>query len=313
MCLLTVYKPGAPIVREHLENGCCVNPDGFGFAVIVGDRIEVGKSMDADAAIEAFTRVREAHPDGWALFHSRITTDGDTNEDNCHPFPIGGDERTILAHNGILPRSARPVGKDKRSDTRILAETLIPRGMFGRMRNRSGRRRLEKWMGIENYPNKLVIFTVDPRYRGSAFILGESLGTWVGDVWHSNSSYLPRPKYTGFYSSAPRMSAEYEAYLAGSISYAEYIDLKFPSTTPIVGGDRCPQCLSTTSVDQRYGYCRDCKLCMDCGDTLEWCMCYDPKSSDGGYPASAYTDTVPMALADLSPAAAERALSEAGE
>ncbi len=97
MCLLTAFTPGAVINREHLLNGAACNPDGYGFALAVDDRIEIGHGMDPYAVVEAFTRVREAHPDTYALFHSRYTTDGTTVVENCHPFFVGGDSRTVLA------------------------------------------------------------------------------------------------------------------------------------------------------------------------------------------------------------------------
>lgn len=296
MCLLSVFRPGAPVVRDHIAAGTFCNPDGFGFAVIVGDRIEIGKGMDADAVMDAFIRVRDTHPDGWAMFHSRLTTDGDTSEDNCHPFVVGNDPRTVLGHNGILPKEARPRGKDSRSDTRILAETLIPGGMFGRIRGRIGRRKLEKWIGKDGYPNKVAILTVDPRYRGNAFILGESRGTWVGDVWHSNDGYLPYiPRYPR--SSSSGMSAEYAAYLRGEVSYADYVDALFTGKSATLTADQCPMCRQRVTVNMDHGYCTACKVCIDCGDDLAWCQCYSGTS--GGYPASELADSLPMALADL--------------
>lgn len=190
MCLLSVYSPGAMVNLDHLRNGAACNPDGYGYAIVAGDRIETGHGMIASAVIEAFDRARQLHPESWALFHSRYTTDGSTTVDNCHPFVVGGDARTVLAHNGVLPRAASPRGQDKRSDTRILAEDLIPAGMFGKLNRSRGRRSLTKWILSEQYPNKIAILTVDPRYRENAFILNESAGEWVAGVWHSNTGYL---------------------------------------------------------------------------------------------------------------------------
>lgn len=306
MCLLSVYRPGAPVVREHILRGTYCNPDGFGFAVIVGDRIEIGKGMDAEAVVAAFIAVREAHPDGWAMFHSRLTTDGETTTDNCHPFIVGGDARTVLGHNGILPAEARPRGKDKRSDTRILAERLIPVGMFGSLRSRRGRKALGKWIAKDGYPNKVAILTVDPRYRERAFIIGEQHGTWVGDVWHSNGGYQSyAERYPRTVSVGSKLSDGYYAYLDGKISYADYLDgLYTGKSAPVLATNACPSCLSAGEVDVNYGYCRDCKVCLDCGDEISWCTCFDASSS--GYPASVMADVLPMALAEL----AERELDE---
>lgn len=274
MCLLSVYSPQALVNVEHLETGADDNRDGYGFAVIVGDRIETGHGMNADAMIEAFDAVRTAHPESWAMFHSRYTTDGPTTPDNCQPFLVGGDERTVLAHNGILPKQARPGPKDHRSDSRILAEAMIPQRMFGRLHRERGRKNLEKWMGIEGYPNKIAILTVDPRYKGNAFILAEDLGEWVDGVWHSNGAYKPwrafRPSTVG------GLKDPWGAYMAGAISYSEYIDLKYGITKPATVA--CWLCEKTSCVDQVYMFCRDCKICLDCYDSIEVCTCWVPAS-----------------------------------
>lgn len=273
MCLLSVYSPYALVDTDHLDAGACHNPDGYGFAVIVGDRIEFAHGMDAYATIEAFASVRERHPESWALFHSRFTTDGLTSEANCHPFIVGGDERTLLAHNGILPRSARPKGADIRSDTRILAESLIPNGHFGKLHRPKGRRKLEQWIGSENYPNKVAILTVDPRYRGNAFILGEGHGEWVDGVWHSNRDYVPWVP-ASIYSSVTSSTA-WERYLSGEISLRQYLDMT--QVGPKLS--ECPKCDRTSTVDQAYQYCRECRLCLDCLSFVEVCDCWSPQSA----------------------------------
>jgi len=255
--MLTFYRPGVMPNLSHLENGARTNRDGHGFAVIVGDRIERGRGMSADAVIEAFDKVRRAHPESYAIFHSRYTTHGLTNEANCHPFFVAGDSRTVLAHNGILPQGAQPLKGDERSDTRILAEDLIPAGVFGHLTNRRARRRLARWMGIEKYPNKIAILTVDPRYGRNAYLINEHLGEWKDGIWYSNSGWCDfRTRYGGSYGyywddvTYPRIGAAtgrvighprsdnstgpgsagtsptdgaWRAYLRGEISYDDYL------------------------------------------------------------------------------------------
>ena len=278
MCLLSVYSPGAVVVPRHLENGAFCNPDGFGFAVIVGDRIEVGKGMDPDAVLQAFIRVREAHPDGWAMFHSRLTPDGEMSEDNCHPFIVGGDERTVLGHNGILPSEARPGKGDVRSDTRILAETLIPRGRFGKLRRARARRNLERWIARDKYPNKVAILTVDPTYPAQAFILGEHHGEWVDGVWHSNDGWKPWKPLKPWRStpSAKVSDSAFKRYVNGEISLSELLD-----ADPRESGTEfiCFACSTDANVDRVYRYCRGCKACLDCFDSIEDCDCWLPQSA----------------------------------
>lgn len=298
MCLLSVYSPGAMVNVEHLEAGAYCNPDGYGFALIVGDRIEVAHGMDAFATIDAFERVRTQHPESWALFHSRYTTDGETNEENCHPFLVGGDRQTVLAHNGVLPKAARPGRGDTRSDTRILAESLIPGGMFGRLHRMRSIRSLERWLTSEDYPNKVAILTVDPRYKDRAFILNEKAGTWVDGVWHSNDGYRPYEPLSTYRGGD---DSPFTAYMRGRISYSEYVDLKYGITKERTD---CPACFGAGTVDVAFMYCKQCKMCLDCYEFLSDCDCWVPHSERVPQPGSTET------AEELSPAVIDAALEK---
>ncbi|MFX0575088.1 class II glutamine amidotransferase [Nocardia nepalensis] len=186
MCILTFIKPGANPDLDALRGGALTNPHGHGYAIITGDTITVGRGMDPDAVIAEFASVRMRFPDGAALFHSRLATHGVRDVENCHPFIVGGDARTVLAHNGILPDEVHPSSGDPRSDTRIAAEELLPRRPFGSLDSWAGRERLERWLGTD----KMVLLTVDPAYRYAGYIFNERRGHWDQGSWYSNNSYL---------------------------------------------------------------------------------------------------------------------------
>ncbi|MBF6250185.1 hypothetical protein [Nocardia farcinica] len=188
MCILTFLTPGSAPDLDALNNGALTNPHGHGYAVLTGTTtITVGHGLDGAAVIAEFAAVRERFPEGPALFHSRLATHGRHDLGNCHPFPVGGDVRTVLAHNGILPSHVHPQPGDQRSDTRIAAEDFLPREPFGPWDSWAGRARLERWLGTD----KMVILTVDPAYRRRAYIFNEHLGIWDNGTWFSNTSYLP--------------------------------------------------------------------------------------------------------------------------
>src|SRR4051812_2097818 len=98
MCILTLFKPGVTPDLLALRAGAAANPDGHGYAVVADGRILTGHGLDPDAVIDQFATVRAEFPDTAALFHSRLATHGAVCADNCHPFVVGGDERTVLAH-----------------------------------------------------------------------------------------------------------------------------------------------------------------------------------------------------------------------
>jgi len=187
MCILTFMPEGTTANIEHLRTGAWNNDDGHGFAVVCGNKIVTGHGMDFEQVLDQFLEVRKRHH-GHALFHSRITTHGTTNVDNCHPFRVGGDPRTVVGHNGMLPIQV-PKG-DPRSDTRIFADTYLPSigGVYA-LDEPDTFASLEKWAA----GSKLVVLTTDEWAVKPFYIINESLGHWDDDgVWWSNNSYKYR-------------------------------------------------------------------------------------------------------------------------
>lgn len=185
MCILTFIPEGVQPDTDALANGADNNPDGHGFAIVdtKQSRIVVRRGMEPNRLIDEFVKMRKTL-DGPALFHSRIATAGLVEKVNCHPFRVGNDPTTVVAHNGILPREAQPAKSDWRSDTRIFAETLLPG------RNFDGRRSMKKlahWLAGD----KLVILTVNPRWEANAYLVNSSKGEWdvKTGIWYSNQSY----------------------------------------------------------------------------------------------------------------------------
>lgn len=231
MCLLTFLPAGVRPDLQALANGAVLNDDGHGFAIVTTTGLLVRRGMNADRLIDEFAAARTRHPDGDALFHSRLATAGRIDVANCHPYAVGGDQRTVLAHNGILPIRVRR--RDPRSDTKLAAEELIP--SLGSLRHRRTRRRLQQWMGPAN---KIVILTVDRRFRHTSYLLNEHAGEWANGIWYSNRDYLPSPD-------------------------------------PLIG--RWPVCRACGGpLADRDEQCAWCGACCDCGMPLGYCLCHYP-------------------------------------
>ncbi|GIJ49376.1 hypothetical protein Val02_62620 [Virgisporangium aliadipatigenens] len=244
MCLLTFYPDGVLPDIAALHNGAAGNPDGHGFAIVADNELIVQRGMDAEDMILAFDDARRRHPDGPALFHSRYTTHGRTAVDNCHPFPVAGDGRTVLAHNGVLPANVQPGKGDLRSDTRIAAEDYLQG--FGSLRLRRTRQRLEKWMTPHN---KMVILTVDRRFKDNAYILNEDAGIWNGGIWYSNDGYL----------------------LDDWAHYYGWDDERL-----LIGDGRAECVHCRTQVDTLARDCWCCGMCFDCDNPDGTCQCFNP-------------------------------------
>lgn len=252
MCMLTYFPPGTEPDLDALANGAEFNDDGHGFAIVTGGRIIVRHGMDSARLIERFGETRAQHPDGPALFHSRFATHGTRNRGNCHPFRVGHDARTVLAHNGILPHRVRPADGDRRSDTRIAAEDFLPHQRYSAWDDPHAQRDLSRWLGTSN---KMLILTVDPRYREHAYLFNEQAGIWDHGIWYS--------------------TADYQGYIhggAGVISAMSDPDAYWA----------CPVCLTHGGIGED-GYCLVCGGCGDCAEPDGYCVCYAPgRFADSG-------------------------------
>lgn len=181
MCLLTFMHEGVTPNIDDLTIGAENNPDGFGFAIHDRTSIVSFSSLNYELVLEKFLQARRTMS-GPALFHSRITTHGGTSVENCHPFTLGGDPLTVMAHNGMLPIDAA----NGRSDTRILAEDLMPQWGGARILNlKSKRKKLSKFAD----GSKLVFLSANPDVQNDWYIINERDGHWSNGVWWSNSSY----------------------------------------------------------------------------------------------------------------------------
>ncbi|GAA3386392.1 hypothetical protein [Cryptosporangium minutisporangium] len=257
MCLLTFLPAGTLPDTEALRTGTETNDDGHGFAIVTDSGLLVEHGLDAEATISAFAALRRRHPEGPALFHSRFGTHGDSGSvENCHPLVVGGDSRTVLAHNGVFPEAVRPAKGDPRSDTRIVAEEFLPG--FGTLRRRRTRLAFQRWM---TPGNKVVILTVDPRFRDNAYILNEDAGVWDGGIWYSNRDYLPSPpsRLRWTYRSTGRL---WDDDRIKELGWREPVQCWICETDLASAEDPCPVC----------GHC------LGCGEFPEDCACYVPAS-----------------------------------
>ena len=268
MCLLMVAKPNAMPTDDQLTCACANNPDGFGYAVHTGKTIITGRGMNHNDVIDRFLTTREKHMNGWAMFHARMTTHGETVKENCHPFRVGGSPETILAHNGILSNVKIPAG-DKRSDTRVFAEDLLP-ARLNILDNKKKFKKLEKWAG----GSKIAVFTTDRRLNKAMYIINEKLGSWDDDgLWWSNSSYKQSYYITPTYGRTGSWVPSYDIAKGDGKYVLDGEDL----TEFVEEGLACSYCGHFfAETDYYHGYCQTCWVCMECQDFEESCMCYTP-------------------------------------
>lgn len=256
MCMLCVIPPNVIPSRDKLEASALNNPHGFGFAIVIPseNRIHCERTMNADTSINRFLEMRTKYPEGYATWHARLATHGSTTVDNCHPFKVGGDDRTYLAHNGILP-IVEPQG-DLRSDTRIFAEDLLPAiGGVSALDND------QVWNLLEDFTSgsKVVVLTVDPRAEHQCYLIHEEKGKVdESGVWWSNDScYLPTYNTT------------YKSSRAFDFFPTTAKDEEFWAMCNV-----CDEVVSDKPKDKNPDYCPTCGSCFMCDIYMSDCMCY---------------------------------------
>ena len=263
MCLLVVCNPNSIPNADDLQRGACANPHGFGFAIQTDSGIISERSMSAKKSVKRFIELRKQYPSGYAMWHARYATHGVKNEQNCHPFKVANTEHdTYLAHNGVLDIHI-PKG-DKRSDTRILAEELLPRlGGVSALDDNYVYDMVSSWAG----GSKLCILTNDPSAEFGIYIINESLGHWDDSgIWWSNNSHKP-------ILATPRTSSYYDYY-----DYSAVSDKEVSIKEEALDFDRleCPNCMALIDYYENEICCPFCNLCYDCSASIDVCLCWTP-------------------------------------
>jgi glutamine amidotransferase len=193
------------------------------------------------------------------MFHARYATHGVKNDDNCHPFKVGGRDDTYLAHNGILDIEIHAT--DKRSDTRIFAEDTLPTiGGVKALDDDNVWKIISKWAS----GSKVAILTLDPSAGEQCYIINESSGFWDNDgMWWSNDTYK---------------ASAWSSYIKPSSTSATAYDNH--TDTEILEDFECPSCRAIAFEDANPYYCEMCYTCFDCvGIYGDSCLCYTPADS----------------------------------
>jgi hypothetical protein len=273
---------------------------------MAGDKIISERTMSAKKSIRRFLELRAQYPEAYALWHCRIATHGVKNEGNCHPFAVGGDTQTYLAHNGML--SLPMADDDHRSDTRYFAEEVLPSmGGVSALDDPALFHILEKW----STGSKIVVLTVDPAAKFNLYILNEKAGEWDTEgVWWSNTYHRPTKTYydndwrgsswrkdDAFYDTH---TYDYKTGVYLPKSKEAVVHAPKELTTGTTTGNvydlfsdewegeelyLCSWCSATLTIDTatKEGGCPNCNLCLDCGDAAGFCLCYLPPTKDYSY------------------------------
>lgn len=184
MCL-AILKPAKLVIpEEHLQSGWQGNSDGGGFAYVRNNKVVIEKGfMKYQDFLTAYNKAFAANKKSPFLIHFRIGTSGDRSKDNTHPFPITGG---ALIHNGGFAGTDAKYSSGP-SDTCLFAQRYKDVLTMDFVKKAG-----DKLVSALGH-NKVITLYDDGTYA----IINEKAGSWVNDIWYSNSSFRSYSRPTG--------------------------------------------------------------------------------------------------------------------
>ena len=187
MCIIIVNKRGM-LSDAILKESNKANPDGAGLMFSVDNHIYMYKNLDGKKIIRAYKVAREEFPDVPMFLHFRISSSGEVDIPNCHPFRV--NRETVLMHNGVLHDYT--VYDSPVNDTRLFIKKVLSKIPQSQLFTSWMQALVEKAIGGGN---KFVML----KRNGEWCIFNEKAGHWVDENWFSNYSYqtpMVRTKYS---------------------------------------------------------------------------------------------------------------------
>ncbi len=179
MCIIIINKEGM-LNKSILDTSKKLHGDGAGLMYSnANNELVVEKSLDPNQIIKTYKKIRKAAPTTPIVLHFRYATDGDIDDENCHPYPV--TKNVAVVHNGILTTYKNR--NTNMSDTRLfildILQYIPEKELFTHW--------MIKLLQQAIDANKLVFMKKD----GQIMIVNEDLGHWDEEKknWFSNSTY----------------------------------------------------------------------------------------------------------------------------
>ena len=216
MCIIVSKPKGVEVPSiETLRNCFINNDDGCGFAYNHNGKVIIRKGFMTFEDFEKELATIPNKKDKGMVFHFRITTHGDSNGANTHPFPVTSNYKKLqaerissdlaVAHNGIIS-CVNVSYKSKFSDTMVFTADIL-----------STIKEIDANF-YENEKYQELLKTLS----GSklSFINGEgdivNIGSFVlhEGVTYSNSTYKVTRHYPSVYGNYASAYDDYESYIS---------------------------------------------------------------------------------------------------
>lgn len=137
MCIIVSKERGIEMPsKEILKNCFNYNSDGAGLMYVTNGKVNIVKGfMTFNSFYSYIEKLEKAYDmkEKAIVMHFRISTQGNVDEGNCHPYPITRDEKKLrttnirtdigMAHNGIISLYSR--SKGKLNDTQLFVKECV--------------------------------------------------------------------------------------------------------------------------------------------------------------------------------------------
>ena len=203
MCLLIIQPENSKrLSDEWLADFYASNSDGIGVMYAENNKLVVKKAVPKN--LKAYIKFYRKHIEGKkCAWHSRFTTHGDTDMNNCHPYQVFSEEDGYplwLMHNGVL--STGNAKDTSKSDTWHYINDIIRPALAGRPQDFTAdwfQKLIEDHIGSSN---KFVMMDA----LGNTQVFNKDSGVMWGNVWMSNTyawdaakAGVTKPYYGGGY------------------------------------------------------------------------------------------------------------------
>lgn len=188
MCLLVSQPAPTSFTDDFLIDVYSKNADGLGVMYAEAGKLHVYKALPANK--QDFIDFYRVHAEGRAcVWHARMRTHGEIDQDNCHPYRVTDD--IYLAHNGIL--SAGNSADHTKSDTWHFIKNVLRPALSGDPSLIEDPEWVDFMGCVIGGSNKFAILRSD----GASCIINRRSGVEFCNSWLSNT-YAWSPSRFGF-------------------------------------------------------------------------------------------------------------------
>lgn len=253
MCVIINKRNGVKLAsKETLQECFTHNPDGAGICWTVGTKenpapINLEKGfMDFNSFWAFIEKLKRKYRDDdlvnlSMILHCRITTHGETSQENTHPFPISKDDEMLgalhlrkldcaVAHNGIVSSVNVPKAS-KLSDTGIFIKTQL--SAFHKLNDNWMKDKEVMQVINDIIGSKLSVLTTDGEINTSGVFYDKEDGMEYSNLNWEWSYGLRGAGYNSYYSDQTYYQDVYGKYGDDCGCYNDY-DMEYMSTEDII-------------------------------------------------------------------------------